>query len=158
MEISFCSLPEDLALPPKWQSFLTEVLTAGAKMEKISEAKELEVVLTNDEEIHRLNREYRQKDQPTDVLSFAWSESDTAFPGEEDLLGQIIISVETAERQAEEYGHTLERELAFLAVHGLLHLSGYDHELGPEEEKIMRAREEEILKSLNISRVKEGFQ
>lgn len=152
MEISFCSLPETFDFPEKWQSFLKEVLQAAGKMEEVAADREVEFVLTNDMEIHKLNREYRSKDVPTDVLSFAWEESEDLFPGEDQMLGQIIISLDRAKEQAEEYGHSLEREMAFLSIHGLLHLLGYDHEIGPAEEKQMREREKEILDSLGIDR------
>lgn len=152
MKITFCSLPDTFDFPAKWQSFLQEVLEAAGKMEKVAADQELEFVLTNDCEIHRLNHQYRRKDAPTDVLSFAWEESEDFFPGEEKMLGQIIVSLDTAEEQAGEYGHSLEREMAFLSIHGLLHLLGYDHEVGPGEEKKMRDREKEILNALEIDR------
>lgn len=152
MEISFCSLPETFDFPEKWQSFLEEVLQAAGKMEEVAADREVEFVLTNDVEIHKLNREYRSKDAPTDVLSFAWEESEELFPGEDQMLGQIIVSLDRAKEQAKEYGHSLEREMAFLSIHGLLHLLDYDHEIGPAEEKQMRKREKEILDSLGIDR------
>ena len=155
MKIIFCTLPESLEFSSEWSELLKAVLLEGARQEKVAPDAELEVVLTTDEEIHLLNRDYRGKDRPTDVLSFAWSESEESFPGEEEMLGQIIISMDTAKRQAEEYGHSLVRELAFLGVHGFLHLMGYDHEKGAEEERQMKARQEEILEVLKISREKE---
>jgi len=155
MKIIFCTLPESLEFSSEWSELLKAVLLEGARQEKVAPDAELEVVLTTDEEIHLLNRDYRGKDRPTDVLSFAWSESEESFPGEEEMLGQIIISMDTAKRQAEEYGHSLVRELAFLGVHGFLHLMGYDHEKDAEEERQMKARQEEILEVLKISREKE---
>ncbi|MBM7867995.1 rRNA maturation RNase YbeY [Heliobacterium gestii] len=120
------------------------------------EDTEISLVLTNDEKIRRLNADYRNIDQPTDVLSFAMEEQADDEPDFDDptagmVLGDIIISVETAERQAAEYGHTLEREMGFLFVHGMLHLLGYDH--GDEEEtKRMRAMEEKVLQSQGLQR------
>lgn len=152
MKISFCVFPEGLEYSGISEEFLENALQVGGEMEKISPETELEVVLTNDEEIHKLNAEYRGKDRPTDVLSFSWAEAEEKFPGEPELLGEIIISLDTAKRQAEEYGHSYEREMAFLAIHGLLHLVGYDHELGQEEEERMKIRQDEILKSLHILR------
>lgn len=98
--------------------------------------KEVELLLTNDLEIHALNKTYRGKDRPTDVLSF----------GLEDPvnLGQLVISIERAQEQAERLGQSLEEELRFLFTHGLLHLCGYDHEL-PEEEAIMLQKTYQIL-------------
>lgn len=101
---------------------------------------EISLLITNDETIHLLNKEYRQKDKPTDVLS---------FPMEDDImLGDIVISLDTAKNQAQEREIGLDREIAFLFIHGLLHLLGYDHETSIEDEKEMFALQEEILKKL----------
>ena len=152
MKISFCVFPEGLESSCVIEEFLENALQTSGEMERISSETELEVVLTNDEEIHKLNLAYRGKDRPTDVLSFSWAEAEETFPGESELLGEIIISLDTAKRQAEEYRHSFERELAFLGIHGFLHLIGYDHELGEEEEERMMIRQEQILNSLNILR------
>ena len=115
---------------------------------------ELDITIVDDEEIHQLNRDYRNVDRPTDVLSFALDEDEEDEPelmeGQPHLLGDIIISAETATRQAEEFGHGLEREIVYLAVHGLLHLLGYDH-MVEEDKVIMRAKEEEALSAINLS-------
>ena len=115
---------------------------------------EVDITIVDDEEIHQLNRDYRNVDRPTDVLSFALDEDDEDEPelmeGQPHLLGDIIISAETATRQAEEFGHGLEREIVYLAVHGLLHLLGYDH-MVEEDKVIMRAKEEEALSAINLS-------
>ena len=120
-----------------------------------SEEAEVSLTLVDDARIHELNREYRGVDRPTDVLSFALQEETEDEPEildyEDDLLGDIIISVERARAQAIEYGHSFERELSFLAVHGCLHLLGYDH-LEPEEEKVMFGKQEDILNALGIRR------
>lgn len=101
---------------------------------------EISLLITDDETIHQLNKEYRQKDRPTDVLS---------FPMEDDImLGDIVISLDTAKNQAQEREIGLDRETAFLFIHGLLHLLGYDHETSVEDEKEMFALQEEILKKL----------
>lgn len=119
---------------------------------------EVSVLLVDNETIRTLNRDYRDKDYITDVLSFPLEETDgemepKVFGGPpERVLGDIVISVEQAMIQAEEYGHSVEREIAFLSVHGLLHLVGYDHEKGSEEEKRMRDQEENILNKLDIAR------
>ena len=103
-----------------------------------------------DEEIQEVNAEYRGKDEPTDVISFAleeMTEGEVAIIAEEGMptvLGDIIISVETASRQAEEYGHDFNREIGFLALHGFLHFLGYDH-MTEEDEKEMFGRQKEIL-------------
>lgn len=113
---------------------------------------EISVVFVDDSKIHELNRQYRGVDRPTDVLSFAMLEG-APMPGEggELVLGDIVISLETAYRQADEYGHSFEREVAYLAVHGVLHLLGYDHE-NEEDRKIMREKEEAVMNKVNLSR------
>jgi len=106
-------------------------------------------IITDNDYIRTINRDYRKKDSPTDVISFAYRED--PFPGIEDVqeeLGDIYLSIERAREQAEEYGVTLADELKRLIVHGMLHLLGYDHETSPEDEAVMRAKEEEILKDL----------
>ena len=118
------------------------------------ENAEVSVTLTDDAYIHQLNKEYRDKDRPTDVLSFALNEGDEPeIKGGPDvnILGDIIISVETAVAQAKDYGHSVEREMAFLTVHGMMHLLGYDHI--EEEDRIeMRKEEEYVLHHLGITR------
>ena len=111
---------------------------------------EISVMFVDNEEIHALNREYRERDKPTDVLSFPmWEPEDieegTYEDGHAVMLGDIILSVEKAHAQAEEYGHSIRRELAFLSVHSTLHLLGYDHEVSEEDEKYMNTKQEEIL-------------
>ncbi len=101
----------------------------------------VELWITDDSSIQNLNRDYRGKDKPTDVLSFSFLESD---PTNKSSLGQIIISLETAEHQAAELGQSLEEELRFLFTHGLLHLLGYDHET-PAEEKVMLEKAYKVL-------------
>jgi len=105
------------------------------------------VLITDDEKIHELNRQYRGKDAPTDVLSFPLYD-DEGYLDEEEL-GDIVISLERAKLQAEEYGHSLNREIAFLTAHSMLHLLGYDHENGETE---MFEKQEEILNILGIKR------
>ena len=106
----------------------------------------LSVVLCDDETIQPLNRDWRDKDAPTDVLSFSQREGEGAFV-DDPVLGDLVISVETAARQAIERGHSLDEELRILLVHGLLHLLGYDHE-EPADEVEMSAREAEVLAAL----------
>ncbi|MDI3327708.1 MAG: rRNA maturation RNase YbeY [Alicyclobacillaceae bacterium] len=133
------------------------VLLEAALREGISGA-EVSVALVDDLRIRELNRLYRGIDRPTDVLSFAMREGEDgpAFgEGGRELLGDIVISVETALRQAREYGHGLEREVAFLAVHGFLHLLGYDHRT-PEEEAVMFARQEAVLAAAGLARGSDG--
>ena len=138
---------------------LEQLLTAGmnvvARLHGLSGQTEVDITIVDDEEIHMLNRDYRNVDRPTDVLSFALDEESEEEPEvvggpEEHLLGDIIISAETAARQAEEFGHGLEREIVYLAVHGLLHLLGYDH-MTDEDKVVMRAKEEEALREIRLS-------
>ena len=107
------------------------------------------IVLTNDEVIHEYNRDYRSIDRATDVLSFPCDEGDALFAPPDGFLGDIMISIPTAERQANELGHSKERELAFLTVHGMLHLLGYDHILNADEE-IMLARQRAIMNETKL--------
>ena len=107
---------------------------------------EISIVVCDDAFIHQLNREYRGKDTPTDVLSFAQREGEGADP-EDLVLGDVVISVETATRQAERLGHSLSQELVVLLTHGFLHLLGYDHET-PEEAMEMAQAEAKLLSAL----------
>ena len=111
------------------------------------EPRNVSVLITDNEEIHGLNLEYRQKDAPTDVLSFPLFDEDGNL--DEDELGDIVISLERAKAQAEEYNHSLKREVAFLTAHSMLHLLGYDHENGEQE---MYVKQDEILNELGITR------
>lgn len=115
---------------------------------------EVSVTLVDDQEIQALNREHRGIDQPTDVLSFSQLEGEelAGLPvGEPVLLGDLVISLERCVDQADEYGHSVERELGFLVAHGMLHLLGFDHQ-SPAEEAVMMGRTEEILGGLGLTR------
>ena len=124
--------------------------------EKFDKDAEVSVSFVTNKEIRNLNKAYRNKDAETDVLSFPLTNDDgtqevsaeTGFV----LLGDVVISLETAVKQADMYGHSLEREIGFLTVHSMLHLLGYDHETSPLEERIMREKEEAVLEKLGISR------
>ena len=109
------------------------------------------IVLIDNERIHEINKTYRGIDRPTDVISFAFMDDETNPNSGLTDLGEIYISLEKAHEQAKEYGHSFERELSFLLVHGLLHLLGYDH-MEEKEEKIMFSLQDEILESLGIIR------
>lgn len=154
MQIELSNQQEKLAVTQEIEDRIVEVLEEAARVHEVDELTEVSLMFTDDETIHEMNLEYRGIDRPTDVLSFALEEGEEEeiYGGpEENLLGDIIISVETAVRQAEEYGHSVEREMAFLALHGMLHLLGYDH-MEEEERQEMRAQEEAILASLGITR------
>ena len=116
------------------------------------------VTFTNPENIQKINQQYRNIDSPTDVLSFPMfqkEELDNKVQKKEfqyqDILGDIIISIPKVEEQAKEYGHSFERELSYMLVHGFYHLMGYDH-MEEEDKKVMRAKEEKVLETLNILR------
>ena len=114
---------------------------------------EVSVTLTDNEGIHALNKQYRNIDSPTDVLSFPLVEyENTEEPPVDDatMLGDIVISLERAEEQAEEFGHSFEREVAFLTVHSMLHLLGYDHVNSEAEDEEMRSRQRDIMKTLGL--------
>ncbi|HIX44246.1 MAG TPA: rRNA maturation RNase YbeY [Candidatus Kurthia intestinigallinarum] len=132
------------------------LLQHAAKIEQVEDGTELSVTFVTNEAIHEINKEYRHKDAPTDVISFALEElgeGETAIiaEGMPRILGDVIISIDRTREQAEEFGHSFERELGFLAVHGLLHVLGYDH-MVPEDEKIMFGKQDEILESYGLSR------
>lgn len=117
------------------------------KIEDIKEQTEVSLTLVDKDKIHELNKDYRGVDRPTDVLSFPMGES---FPGEERLiLGDIVICLDIAAAQAEDFGHSLERELMYLICHSTLHLLGYDH-IEDDDKKLMRSREKEVMKNLGV--------
>ncbi len=122
--------------------------------EEIEDDAEVSLTFTDNEEIRRLNNEFRQIDRETDVLSFPLGdENGYEINPETDalLLGDIVISLEKAKAQSEEYGHSMKREVAFLIAHSLFHLLGYDH-MTPEEETEMFAKQEKVLQTLGITR------
>ncbi len=158
----------------QWMDLLEKLLVIAGRKEEVSRGI-VTLTLTDDEGIRELNRQYRGLDKPTDVLSFSllegeqadiryedeyesseegaesWEDDEKAGDPFSDLLGDIVISVPRAEEQAAEYGHSFERELGFLFVHGFLHLLGYDHGNG-EEEKRMFAKQEEVLREAGLVR------
>ena len=136
-------------IPKSYLPLMKKVIRTCVDREYPEHRFEVDLTICDDETIHALNKEYRDVDRPTDVLSFPMLEFD--LPDVWVSLGSIVISEETARRQAEEYGHSLKRELCFLAAHSALHLLGYDHETDEEREE-MEALQREILHSLGIDR------
>ena len=128
---------------------LRRVTAEALRREEVEGGVALSVVITDDEAVQELNRQFRDVDAPTDVLAFGSGEEGdfVTSPGGSAYLGDVVISYPRAVAQAEEYGHSINRELALLAVHGVLHLSGYDH-LDEAERMEMWARQNEILESL----------
>ena len=121
--------------------------------ERFEGSAELSVTFTDDEGIRLLNREYRDKDAPTDVLSFpmySMKDGDVPEAGEVAVLGDIVLSLERVGIQAKEIGHSFLREVSFLTVHSVLHLLGYDHETSPEDEERMFSRQREIMKGVKV--------
>lgn len=135
---------QNLPLPQGIEEKIEQALLAGLAVEGYTTKVEISLSFVGEEEIRTLNREYRNRDDITDVLSFPLEED---FPQENELLGDIVLCVKRAEEQAREYGHSTERELIYLSIHSLFHLLGYDH-MEEEEKKIMRQKEKDSLKKL----------
>lgn len=145
-------------------TLMEELIVASAKELKLPDTIELSVTVIDNQKIQEMNRDYRSIDEPTDVISFALEDNDdedfAVFFGEDfesddfllpRLLGDIFISIDKAKEQAEEYGHSIERELGFLVVHGFLHLNGYDHQTEAEERE-MFSLQEKILKENGLAK------
>ena len=128
-----------------------KVLYSAMEKEKL-ENTSFNLIIVDNPYIHKLNKEYRNIDRETDVITFALEDEDSIIiPDSERILGDIYISIDRAKSQAEEFGHSFLRELSFLAVHGFYHLLGYDHQT-KEEEEIMFGKQEEVLKDYGITR------
>ena len=149
----------DIEENKKYEETIKKVLEQCFKQEKLENSKlYVSIMLTNPENIHKINKEYRNVDRETDVLSFPMfekNEIDQKIENNnfehEDVLGDIVISIEKVKGQAIEYGHSFEREFAYMLVHGFYHLMGYDH-IEEKDKKIMREKEEIILSKLQIKR------
>lgn len=136
----------------KKYKFLKRIIRRTLKMENVK-SSEMAIILTTDEKVHELNKKYRGIDKSTDVLSFAF-EDNAKVRYNNRQLGEIYISIPKMKAQAREYGHSEMRELAFLTVHGILHLLGYDHTLGIEQEKEMFAKQELVLNGFRKTKKK----
>ena len=136
---------------------IDELETVEKVLLKASEKEKLEntsfnLIIVDNDYIHELNKNYRNIDRETDVITFALEDDDTlVLPENIRVLGDIYISIDKARSQAEEYGHSFLREICFLAVHGFYHLLGYDH-MTPEDEAIMFKKQEEVLEEYGITR------
>ena len=152
-------LYKDVKQEPKYEHIVKSVFHKCFEEENIQDSKlYITVTFTNPENIQKINKKYRNIDRATDVLSFPMFEKEDLEEKievkdflYEDILGDIIISLEKVEEQAKEYGHSFERELSYMLVHGFYHLMGYDH-IEEEDKKQMRKKEEKILEALNILR------
>lgn len=153
-EVNFLEIEEDT----KYLELIERVIGQAFKEEKIENINlYIDIILTNPENIRKINNQYRNIDKETDVLSFPMFEKEEIENLKdkgndiEEALGDIIISIKKVQEQAEEYGHSFERELAYMLIHGFYHLMGYDH-MNEEEKKQMREKEEGVLSKLNINR------
>lgn len=138
----------------KQKILIRRAIEATLDYESFNNNAEISITFTDNDGIQRLNRDFRGLDRPTDVLSFPLTDYEAIdTPLADELcgsLGDVVLSLERAREQAEEYGHSLDREIAFLTVHSMLHLLGYDHETGEEDELDMRRRQSEILKNIGL--------
>ena len=132
-------------------SYLNDVILKTLEHEGVKNSI-FSIIFVSNEEIHKINKEYRGIDRVTDVISFAFEDSKQFLPDGVRILGDIYVAIPRMEEQATEYGHSKKRELSFLVCHGLLHLLGYDHTRSVEEEKLQFGIQDEILNSLNILR------
>lgn len=154
-QLEYLDLEENNA----YEKIIKKVIEQCFKEEKIEESKlYISITLTTPQNIHKINKQYRNVDNETDVLSFPIFEKKeleekikTKRFEHEDILGDIVISIDRVKEQAKEYGHSFEREFAYMLVHGFYHLMGYDH-IKEEDKAIMRPKEEKVLKRLGITR------
>ena len=150
---------KDIDKNKEYEQTIEKVLNKCFEEEKLENSKlYITITLTNPENIRKINKQYRNIDRATDVLSFPMFEKEELEEKiknndfeHQEVLGDLIISIEKVKEQAEEYGHSFERELAYMLVHGFYHLMGYDH-IQEEDKKIMRPKEEKILNDLKILR------
>ncbi|MBQ4121094.1 MAG: rRNA maturation RNase YbeY [Clostridia bacterium] len=142
---------DKLPFPMEYRTLIRRAVKTALKSEGFDRPAEVSVTIVDNEAIHAINLEHRGIDRPTDVLSFPMFDEDFD-DGEACVLGDIVISLEKAKEQAESYGHSLEREIAFLTVHSVLHLLGYDHEEGKAEESEMFEKQETILEAMGLTR------
>ncbi len=156
LKVSIKNNQSQIKIPSGIRLLIRRCCHAVLISEGFTQDAEVSVSFVSNEEIRSLNKSYRSKDSVTDVLSFPLTDEDGTREINTETgyvqLGDIVISIETALRQAEIYGHSLTREIGFLTVHSMLHLLGYDHEKSPLDERIMREKEESVLDKLGISR------
>lgn len=153
LKIDFCNRQLKEHVGDDLRGLVAGALRAAFEYEGLEGDAEVSVTFVSDAGIRRFNREYRGIDRATDVLSFPLFEGgdvEDAFDGEEYQLGDVVLSLERARAQSELYGHSFEREVAFLCVHSALHLMGYDHERGESDEQDMRRRQRDIMKILGL--------
>lgn len=140
-------------IPTGMRMIVRRSCNAVLRLENFQGSAEVNVTFVNNEQMRELNKKHRQKDEPTDVLSFPMGKKDEFDVNPETgakIIGDVVISIERAVEQAKKYGHTLQREVAFLTTHSVLHLLGYDHEAGGMEKVHMREKEEKIMALLGL--------
>ena len=155
LKIYFENAQDKLPLTYKMKMLIREAVETTLDFEDFQNHCEVSVTVTDNEGIHELNKKFREVDKPTDVLSFPLFdfEGETDEPPVDEImsnLGDIVISLEKAKEQADEYGHSFEREVAFLCVHSMLHLLGYDHETSDEDDVEMRSKQTEIMRIMGL--------
>ena len=154
VKVNITDNQKKIKLPTGTRLLIRKACTATLKLEGFEDSAEVNVTLVNDEMIKEMNSKFRSIDASTDVLSFPLGENGEYDVNPETgakMLGDIVISVEHALSQADLYGHGIEREVAFLTVHSMLHLLGYDHEQGGLEKTVMREKEEQVLEALGLA-------
>ncbi len=154
VKVNITDEQKKVKLPTGTRLLIRKACVATLKFEGFTDPSEVSVTLVNDDMIKEMNKKFRNIDSSTDVLSFPLGENGNYDINPETgakMLGDIVISVEHAMEQANLYGHGIERETAFLTVHSMLHLLGYDHELGGLEKSIMREKEEKVLEALGLA-------
>ncbi len=154
IKVNITDVQKKIKLPTGTRLLIRKSCIATLKLEGFEDSAEVNVTLVNDEMIKEMNTKFRKIESSTDVLSFPLGENGVYDVNPETgakMLGDIVISVEHAYAQADLYGHGLEREIAFLTVHSMLHLLGYDHEKGGLEKTVMREKEEKVLDALGLA-------
>lgn len=153
VKVTITDRQKKIKLPTATRYLIRRACAATLKAESFLDSAEIDVTLVTDEQIREINSEFRNLDKSTDVLSFPLGDNgiyDINPETNAKMLGDVVISLEHAFTQADLFGHGIEREIAYLTVHSVLHLLGYDHVNNEEERKVMRAREELVLKELNL--------
>lgn len=152
MEISFEFVNKTTEDVAKYQAVMLSLVEETVSLLKIDEDIELSLIIVDNQEIHQINQTYRGIDRPTDVISFALEDTtEIMIEGMPRMLGDIFISIDKIKEQAKEYQHSFQREFAFLFVHGLLHLLGYDHN-DTKEQELMFEKQRQILEAKEIYR------
>ncbi len=152
MAIDFIYEDQQELMEKNYEDQFSKIILETVKQLNIEDDIEMSCIIVDEKEIHRINKDYRQIDRPTDVISFALEdEMEFKVEGMPRELGDIFISSAHVYEQAKEYGHSVDREMCFLFTHGLLHLLGYDH-MNESDEKAMFSLQDQILTSLNITR------